>query len=146
MAAYQAKLSEVEAKGVRFIALSVDQPEIAEAFRDELGLDFTILCDTEREVVKAWDRFNRWEMGGIAKPAMFVIDSDMRVRLASLDSAAKRYSVDDLIEFLNSDSEMARLDQPLRTFIIPNPVRLLLQPLRMLRNKLRTRRATRRSS
>ncbi len=92
MAAYQAKLSGVEAKGVRFIALSVDRPEIAEEFRHELGLDFTILCDTEREVVKAWDRFNRWEMGGIAKPALFVIDSDMRVRLASLDSASKRYS------------------------------------------------------
>ena len=145
MADYQAKLSEVEARGVRFIALSVDVPEIVEEFRDELGLEFTILCDTEREVVKAWDRFNRWEMGGIAKPAVFVIDSHMRVRLRSLDSAAKRYSVDDLIEFLKSDSKMARLEEPLRSFVIPNPVRLLLQPVRMLRNKLRTIRARQRS-
>ncbi len=139
-------MRELEATGVQLVSLSVDRPEISEEFREELGLEFTILCDTEREVVKGWNRFDRWEMGGIAKAALFVIDSDMRIRLRSLDKAVKRISVDNLIEFLSPDSKMARLDQPLRTFIFPSPIGLLLEPLRMLRNKLRTRRARRRSS
>ena len=145
MAAYQDRLRELEATGVQLVSLAVDRPEISEEFRKELGLEFTILSDTEREVVKGWNRFDRWEMGGIAKAALFVIDSDMRIRLRSLDKAITRISVDDLIAFLSSGSKMARLDQPLRTFIFPSPIGLLLEPLRMLRNKLRTRRSRRKS-
>jgi len=52
---------------------------------------FELLCDPDRAVVRAWDLYSRWEHGGIARPAVFVLASpDGRVRARSIDRMARR--------------------------------------------------------
>lgn len=70
------------------VAVSVDAPETSEALRVQLSLPFRILCDTERRVVRDWDLYDARERGGIAKPAVFVIDPN-RARLGRLGSQSR---------------------------------------------------------
>jgi peroxiredoxin len=86
--------------GARIAALSVDEPVRAEAMRVQLGLPFTVLCDPERAVVTAWGLLNTREHGGIAYPAVFVIDRDRVVRYRSLDRTAARVSAEAVLAFL----------------------------------------------
>lgn len=64
--------------------------------RAHLFLPFPILCDTERRVVKLWDIYNPREKGGIAKPAVFIIDQDRVVRYAAVDTVVKRVPVEEI--------------------------------------------------
>lgn len=66
--------------------------------RKELGLKFPVLCDTRREVVKLYGLLNERENGGIAFPAVFVIDRDRVVRFRALEDVTSRVSVDQLIK------------------------------------------------
>ena len=61
---------------------------------------FPILCDTERRVIKDWDIFDPREKGGIAKPAVFVLDRDRTVRHAQVDQVAKRLPPTEIIRVL----------------------------------------------
>ena len=73
MADYRDIYPEIRAAGAHVAALSVDAPEVSEALRNRLDLPYPLLCDTQRVVTKQWDLYNPGEMGGIAKPAVFVI-------------------------------------------------------------------------
>jgi len=77
--------------------------------REELGIKFPLLCDTRREVVKAYGLFNEREAGGIAFPASFVIDRDRVVRFRALEDVASRVSVDQLLELVR---ELGRGAEP----------------------------------
>jgi peroxiredoxin len=90
------------AAGADIAALSVDDPARAAAMRDTLKLPFPVLCDSNRDVVTAWGLLNRHEKGGIAYPAVFVLDRDRTVRYRSLDRTASRVSTDAVMEFLRS--------------------------------------------
>lgn len=70
--------------------------------RHELALPFPILCDTERRVIQQWDIYNAREKGGIAKPAVFVIDCDRMVRYSHLDGVAKRVPASEIIRILDA--------------------------------------------
>ena len=80
--------------------MSVDPPEQSERLRNELRLPFPLLCDTSRSVVQDWDIYNKRERGGIAKPAVFVIDPDKTVRYASVDSVATRVPAAEIVRLL----------------------------------------------
>ena len=84
------------------MAVSVDPPEVSEALRTSLSLTFPILCDTEHRVVRDWEIYNSQEKGGIAKPAVFVIDSERVVRFASVDGVAKRMPAAEIVSLLRS--------------------------------------------
>ncbi len=72
-------------------ALSVDRPEQSAEYKRKLDLPFELLCDPTREVVRAWDLYNRWEHGGVARPAVFVFEPpEGRVRIRSIDHIASR--------------------------------------------------------
>jgi peroxiredoxin len=88
--------------GFDLAALAVDEPARSEAMRRQYELPFPILCDTRREVVEAWGVINRKEKGGIAVPAVFVIDRDCRVLLASVDGEFLRVGPEALLESLRS--------------------------------------------
>jgi peroxiredoxin len=90
------------AVGARIAALSVDEPVRAEAMRVELRLPFPVLCDPERAVVTAWGLLNTREKGGIAYPAVFVLDRDRMVRYRSLDRTAARVSAEAVLAFLRN--------------------------------------------
>jgi peroxiredoxin len=127
---YREHYQEIRAAGASVVALSVDTPEQSEALRLELSLPFPILCDTERRVVKAWDLYNPREKGGIAQPAVFLVDSQRTVRYSAVDTVARRVPA----------SEMVRV---LQTMTEPQPVRRRVhiprwdQWLRAIRNSIR---------
>ncbi len=73
---------ELKQLGVRLLAISVDPPEDALRLAASQSLSFPILCDTKREVVKAYGLLH--EEGGpdgsdIAIPAHVLIDQDGRI-------------------------------------------------------------------
>jgi peroxiredoxin len=100
LAEYEQRSPEIRAAGADAVALSVDDAERSEALRRQLGLSFPILCDTRREVVRAWDLYNPKEQGGIAVPAVFVIGLGRRVLYRSIDRTAKRVSAEGVLLFL----------------------------------------------
>jgi peroxiredoxin len=118
LADYREHFAEIKAAGADVIAVSVDPPGTSEALRRDLHLPFTILCDTERTVVRQWDIYNPREKGGIAKPSVFVIDCDRRVRYSHLDSVVKRVPAAEIIGILRAASSA----QPVRCKVyIPRP-------------------------
>ena len=102
MADYREHYPEIRSAGASLVAVSVDSCEASEALRTQLALPFPILCDTERRVVKDWDIYNARERGGIAKPAVFVIDPNQVVRYASVDSVATRVPALEIVRWLQS--------------------------------------------
>ena len=97
MADYSARLDDFRAAGADLAAISVDDAARAEPVRSELGIKFPLLCDTRREVVKAYGLFNERENGGIAFPAAFVIDRNRIIRFRALEEVVSRVSVDELL-------------------------------------------------
>ena len=97
MADYREHYGEIRATGASVAAISVDPPEKSDAVRQELQLPFPILCDTERRVVQQWDIYNAREKGGIAKPAIFIIDRDRSVRYHSIDTKSVRVPASEIV-------------------------------------------------
>ncbi len=102
MADYSARLEDFRSAGAGLAAISVDNAERAEPVRAELNIEFPLLCDTRREVVKAYGLLNERENGGIAFPAAFVIDRDRIVRFRALEEVASRVSVDELVSLVRA--------------------------------------------
>jgi len=109
LADYSEHIEDFRAAGAALVAISVDDAARAEPVREELGIKFPLLCDTRREVVKAYGLFNEREAGGIAFPASFVIDRDRVVRFRALEDVASRVSVDQLLELVR---ELGRGAEP----------------------------------
>lgn len=106
------------AVGARVVALSVDEPARAEAMRAQLKLPFPVLCDQKREVITAWGLLNAKEKGGIAYPAVFVLDRERMVRYRSLDRTAARVSTGAVLAFLREGMQ-GSTQQPKRQLINP---------------------------
>lgn len=99
------------------VAISVDSPEKEEAVRRELNLPFPILSDSERKVVRAWDIYNPRENGGIAKPAVFILERDRTVRFLSVDHVASRIPAAEIMRrVLQQDASPAQ-----RKTLVPGP-------------------------
>jgi peroxiredoxin len=106
------------ALGAQVAALSVDEPERAVAMRAQLGLPFPVLCDPQREAITAWGLLNAAEKGGIAYPAVFVLDRDRTVRYRSLDRTAARVSTEAVVGFLRGGMQ-GSTEQPKHRAIWP---------------------------
>src|ERR1700680_4587022 len=104
--------------GFYLAALAVDEPGRSEAVRRQYDLPFPILCDARREVIEAWGIINRKEKGGIAEPAVFVLDRDRCVLVGSVDGEFNRVSAAALLEFLRSRVAAADLPAPRRHFVL----------------------------
>jgi peroxiredoxin len=103
LAEYQRHEPEFRAAGAQLVALSVDDAARSEGVREQLGLSFPLLCDTRREVVRAWDLYNPREQGGIAVPAVFVIGPGRVVTYRSTDGTRRRVSPEAVLAFLRGD-------------------------------------------
>jgi peroxiredoxin len=130
LADYRKHYEKIRAAGASVVAVSVDPPERADSMRRELHLPFTILCDTDRRVVRDWDIYNSRERGGIAKPSVFLIDRDRSVRYVSVDGIATRVPASEIIRLLQSvvEAPTAR-----RKLYIPTPTDMF----RAVRSSLR---------
>jgi len=126
LADYREHYPEIRAAGADIVAVSVDAPDKSEALRGHLSLAFPILCDTERNVVREWGVYNSVEKGGIAKPAVFIIDSSRIVRYAAVDTVVRRVPAAEII-FLLQNAE----GQPVRRRV---HVPLFSEWIRAIRN------------
>ncbi len=87
MRSFQHRLSELESRRIRVVALSVDPPEINRRQRQKLGYTYTFLCDPQAEVIRRYDLLHaRAGPKGtdIARPAEFLLDSAGTVRWVNL--------------------------------------------------------------
>jgi peroxiredoxin len=130
LADYREHYEEIRAAGATLAGISVDPPGASEALRSQLCLPFTILCDTERRVVQDWDVYNGREKGGIAKPAVFIIGSNLKVRYVSLDTVSMRVPASEILRILRSTGPVSAAR---RRLYIPTPAGFL----RGIRNLLR---------
>jgi peroxiredoxin len=105
LADYRDHYDEIRASGANLVAVSVDPPEASEAVRRDLRLPFMILCDTARRVVREWDIYNPRERGGIAEPAVFIIDPDRIVLYASVDGVSSRIAASEIVRLLPATAE-----------------------------------------
>jgi peroxiredoxin len=105
LADYREHYLEIRAAAASVVAVSVDAPEASEALRGHLSLPFPILCDTDRCVIRYWDIYNPREKGGIAKPAVFIIDQDRVVRYAAVDRVMKRVAAAQIVCLLQAAAE-----------------------------------------
>jgi len=84
MEAFDERVDEL-AGDVDVYGVSVDTPFALNAFRDELGLDFPLVSDSERDIVQAYDiamDFTAMGVYNLAKRAVFVLDQDRTVTYA----------------------------------------------------------------
>ena len=100
------------------MAISVDAPEKSQAVRDQLRLPFAILCDTQRMVVRQWSVYNAREKGGIAKPAIFILDPGRIVRCVSVDEVASRVPAAEILRWLGEKDRNSTVH---RRALIPRP-------------------------
>jgi peroxiredoxin len=110
LADYREHYVEIRSAGASVVAVSVDAPDKSEALRLDLSLPFPILCDAERRVVKDWGIYKSGERGGIAKPAVFIIDRTRVVRYAAVDSVVRRVPAAEIVSVLLNAAE----GQPVR--------------------------------
>jgi len=79
MLALQEHLDEFEAAGVTVFGVSADSPFSQGAFREQNGIEFTLVSDMAGEAIRAYDlEIDIEELGlyGIANRAVFVLDED----------------------------------------------------------------------
>jgi peroxiredoxin len=129
LADYREHYLEIRSAGASVVAVSVDAPDKSEALRGQLSLPFPILGDTERRVVRDWGIYNPGERGGIAKPAVFIIDPSGVVRYASVDAVVRRVPAAEIVSRLQNAAEA----QPVRRRVhIP----LLFEWVSAIRNSI----------
>jgi peroxiredoxin len=133
LADYRDHYDKIRASGANLVAVSVDLPETSEALRRDLRLPFMILCDTARRVVREWDIYNFRERGGIAKPAVFIIDPGRSVRYASVDGVSSRTPASEIVWLLPA---RAATPPARRKHYIPTPADFF----HAIRNAIRFRR------
>ena len=122
MAEFAEHSDAFRAVDVRLAALAVDPPDRSEAVRLRYGLQFPILCDTERRVVRQWNLFNPEERGGIAIPAIFLVDPGLRVLCAIRGTVVSRVRASDMLLFVRErpvESDGAAWQPPRNRAIFP---------------------------
>jgi peroxiredoxin len=117
LADYRDNYDRIRAAGAELVAISVDSPEQSESLRKQLALPFLILCDTERRLIREWDIYNPRERGGIAKPAIFIVGTDRRIRYVSIDSVSVRVPALEIVRMLQT----SQISSVKRKRYIPRP-------------------------
>jgi peroxiredoxin len=85
METFEERLSAFEDLGATVYGVSIDTPFALNAFRDDLGLSFGLVSDTNRGLVHAYDVETDFASVGVedvAKRAVFVVDEDRTIRYA----------------------------------------------------------------
>jgi len=118
LAQYAELWKKIRTAGANVVAVAVDPPERSEAVRRQLELPFAILCEVGRKIVHEWGVFEPEQMGGIAKPAVFIVDRTGRVKFASVDREAVRVPAATVVDVLTS-SIQSNQDEVKRRAILP---------------------------
>jgi peroxiredoxin len=76
---FQSELAAFEDVGATVYGVSVDSPFALDEFRDQEGLGFGLVSDSNKEIIDAYDvemDFAGLGYYGVAKRAVFVVDAD----------------------------------------------------------------------
>ena len=79
MNTFEDRLGEFEELGATVYGISIDTPFALQAFRDDLGVSFGMISDTNRKLIEAYDvamDFASLGVEDVAKRAVFVVDGD----------------------------------------------------------------------
>ena len=102
MRSFQQRLPELESRGIRVVAISVDPPDINRRQRQKLGYTYTFLSDPKAEVIRRYDLSHRGagpKGTDIARPAEFLIDSSGIIRWVNLtENIAVRARPEEVLE------------------------------------------------
>jgi len=85
METFDDRLAEFADAGTTVYGVSIDTPFAQNAFRDDLGLDFPLISDNDRDIIDAFDiamDFTALGVHNLAKRAVFVVDEDRTVTYA----------------------------------------------------------------
>jgi len=85
MNAFQDRLGELTDTGATLYGVSVDSPFALNEFRDQLGLEFDLVSDANRELIEQYDivtGFDQYGIDELAQRAVFVIDESGTVSYA----------------------------------------------------------------
>lgn len=85
MNTFQDRLDEIVDTGATLYGVSIDTPFSQNAFRDDLGLEFDLLSDTNREMIHEYDvamDFENLGVRDVAKRSVFVIDDSGTITYA----------------------------------------------------------------
>ena len=108
MRSFQHRLSELNARGVIVVGISVDPPDINKRQSQKLGYTFPLLSDPEGKVIRRYDLLHPAagpKGADIARPAEFLLDSNGIVRWVNLtENIAVRARPEQMLEALNQFS------------------------------------------
>ncbi|MUV90057.1 redoxin domain-containing protein [Halapricum sp. CBA1109] len=85
MNTFQDHLADFQAAGADVYGISVDSPFALNAFRDELGLEFDLISDADKEIIEDYGipmDFAELGVHDVAKRSVFVLDDDGEVTYA----------------------------------------------------------------
>jgi peroxiredoxin len=85
MSTFEERLDALTDHGATLFGVSIDTPFSLNEFRDELGLSFGLLSDTNRDLVNAYDvRMDFEDIGveDVAERAVFVVDGSGTITYA----------------------------------------------------------------
>ena len=80
-------MSELAARGLRVVAISVDPSDVTRHFINKKGYSFTFLSDPNAEVIRRYDLLHAKagpDEQDVARPAEFLLDSGGTVRWVNL--------------------------------------------------------------
>jgi len=72
--------SKIKTAGAELLAVSVDDQSYAWSMAQTTGAKFQILSDSDKKVITSYGIVNAQEHGGIAKPSIFILDKEGRIR------------------------------------------------------------------
>ncbi|WP_340099234.1 redoxin domain-containing protein [Salinibaculum salinum] len=82
---FQDRLANFEEIDATVYGVSVDSPFALNEFREQLGLEFDLISDSDKQLIDAYDismDFDSLGVNGVAKRSVFVVDTDGTVTYA----------------------------------------------------------------
>ena len=88
--------------GGQIVTISADSVDELAKYRDESSAPLLMLSDTERATIKEYGVYNASERGGVAIPAVFIIDESRAVRFSHVERTLLRVRNKTLLKELKS--------------------------------------------
>jgi peroxiredoxin len=82
LSTFQERLAAFEAAGASVYGISIDTPFTLNELRDQHGIEYPLISDTNRELIDLYDVSMDFEAYGVyelAKRSVFVVDADGKV-------------------------------------------------------------------
>ena len=111
MRSFQQRLPELDSRGIKVVAISVDTPDINRRQRQKLGYTYAFLSDPKAEVIRRYDLLHHGagpKGTDIARPAEFLIDSSGIIRWLNLtENIAVRARPEQVLEAFTQTDQAA---------------------------------------